>query len=82
MLFNYKMPKALFKDYKEFENNLMHLITKTRFDIYYAVLRLGQFLNNVIDKHYMSLKRIFRYTRGIINMKIVYKKDENTTVNI
>ena len=39
--FNYKTPKALFKGYKEFKNNLMYLIIKIRFNIYYAVSRFG-----------------------------------------
>ena len=50
---NYKMPKTLLKSYKEFENSLMHLMTKIRPNICYAVLRLGQFLSNLIDEHYI-----------------------------
>ena len=80
--FNYKTPKALLKDYKEFKGSLMHLITKTKSDIYYAVSQLGQFLNNPINKHYTQLKRVFRYIKSIINIKIVYKRDRNIIINI
>ena len=36
--FNYKMPKILLKGYKKLEGSLIYLMTKTRFNIYYAVL--------------------------------------------
>ena len=55
-LFNYKTPKALLKSYKKLENNLMHLITKTKPDICYAVSQLGQFLSNLTNEHYTQLK--------------------------
>ena len=80
--FNYKTPKTLFKDYKKLKNSLMHLMTKIRFDICYAVSRLGQFSSNLIDKYYTQLKRVLRYIKGIINMGIAYKKDKNIIINM
>ena len=55
-LFNYKTPKTLLKGYKKFKSNLIYLITKTRFNIYYAVSQLGQFSSNPTDEHYTQLK--------------------------
>ena len=60
----------------------MHLITKTRPDIYYIILRLDQFLSNLINEHYIQLKRVLRYIKGIINIEIAYKKDGNITINM
>ena len=80
--FNYKAPKALLKGYKKLKNNLMHLITKIRPNIYYAVLQLNQFSSNPTDKYYMQLKRVLRYIRGTTDMGIAYKRDKNITINM
>ena len=79
---NYKAPKVLLKSYKEFKGSLMHLIIKTRFDIYYAVLQFSQFSNNPTDEYYTQLKQILRYIRDTTNMGIAYKRNKNITINI
>ena len=55
---------------------------KIRPDICYAVSQLSQFSNNLINKHYMQLKRVFRYIRGTTDIGIAYKRDKNTIINI
>ena len=79
---NYKTPKALLKDYKKLKNSLMHLIIKTKSNIYYIILQFGQFSNNLINKHYTQLKRVLHYIRNIMDMEIAYKKDKNITINM
>ena len=79
---NYETLKTLFKDYKKLKGSLIYLMTKIRFNIYYAVSQLGQFLSNSTDKHYTQLKQILRYIKDITDIKIIYKRDRNITINI
>ena len=80
--FNYKAPKALLKGYRKFKGSLMHLMTKIRSNICYTVSRLGQFSSNPINEHYTQLKRVLRYIKGTINIKIAYKRNKNIIINM
>ena len=79
---NYETPKALLKNYKELESNLIYLIIKIRPNICYAVSWFGQFSSNPINKHYTQLKQVFRYIKGTTDIKIAYERDKNITINV
>lgn len=63
--------------YQELIGSLLYLSGATRPDIAFAVNDLSRFNNNHAEPHWKALKRILRYLKGTIDMKLRYEKTEN-----
>ena len=62
--------------YREAVGSLMYLATGTRPDIAYAVSCVSQALEKPTRKHWIMVKRIFRYLRGTMQMGLMYRHNE------
>ena len=62
--------------FREAVDALMHLTTATRPDIAYAVIYVSRFMENPQEKHWVAVKRIFRYLQVIKRHGIYYKPSE------
>lgn len=60
--------------YQEAVGSLLYLTQSTRPDIVHAVNTVSRFNNKHSDEHWQAVKRIFRYLKGTINMKLRYSK--------
>ncbi|GJV31949.1 hypothetical protein Tco_1392349 [Tanacetum coccineum] len=60
--------------YRSMVSTLMYL-TSSRPDLVYDVCMCARYQARPTEKHLRSLKRIFRYLRGIINRGLWYSKD-------
>ena len=45
--------------------------------MYVAVIKLSWYTSNPSKQHFISIKRVFRYLKAIINYGITYYKDSN-----
>ncbi|GJS47339.1 ribonuclease H-like domain-containing protein [Tanacetum coccineum] len=61
-------------DYRRKIRSLMYL-TSSRPDIVQAICYCARYQVRPIEKHLKDVKRIFRYLRGTINMRLWYPKD-------
>lgn len=66
--------------YQEIIGSLLYLSGATRPDIAFAVNDLSRFNNNHSEPHWKALKRILRYLRGSINLKIRYERTANNKI--
>ena len=57
--------------------SLQYLATMTRPDIAYAVSYLGRFNHNPGPRHWAAVKHIFKYLKGTMDYKLVYKGDDS-----
>ena len=62
--------------FRELMGALMHLAIGTRPDIAHAVSALSQFNGCYKRTHWIAAKRILRYLKGTIDLKLVYRKDD------
>ena len=60
--------------------SLLYLSTKTRPDIAYAVYNVSKFCSKPNVKHWMAVKRIFRYLKGTPNLGINYGPNDSDLV--
>jgi hypothetical protein len=70
----YKCFENQLKQFQILLSELMHLMIQTRFDLTYSVSRLAQFMSNLIDNHWTTLKRMLRYINETKELSILYKK--------
>ncbi|XP_055522420.1 zinc finger protein 208-like [Wyeomyia smithii] len=66
--------------YQEAVGCLMYLAQSTRPDILFAVKTLSRFNNNPGVKHWNAVKHVLRYLRGTSCMKLIYRKDADSSV--
>jgi hypothetical protein len=52
----------------------MHLMIQIRSDLAYSISRLAQFMSNLINNHWTTLKRVLRYLNESKELSILYKK--------
>jgi hypothetical protein len=57
--------------------SLQYLATMTRPDIAYAVSYLGRFNHNPSPRHWAAVKHLFRYLKGTVDYKLVYRGNDN-----
>lgn len=58
----------------------MYLSTRTRPDITFAVCNVAKYCSNPSVKHWVAVKRIFRYLKGTIDLGIHYSKVDSELV--
>lgn len=73
--------KTIDYPYREAVGSLMYLAIGTRPDIAYAVGRASRHLNNPSQSDVNSVKRIFKYLRGTIELGIIYKSKSKFDLN-
>lgn len=66
--------------YQEAVGCLMYLSHTTRPDIAYAVNSVSQYSSCYGPQHWTAVKRIFRYLKKTVDSKLVYHKNQGTTV--
>ncbi|UYV84396.1 hypothetical protein LAZ67_X002013 [Cordylochernes scorpioides] len=65
-------------EYQSLIGSLIYLSVSTRPDIAYAVSSLGQFSNDPRRQHWNAAKRVLRYLKGTLCLKITYEKTNET----
>ncbi len=73
-LSKYKCLENQLKQFQILLDELMHLMIQIRFDLAYSVSRLAQFMSNLINDHWTTLKRVLRYLNETKELSILYKK--------
>ncbi|UYV61924.1 hypothetical protein LAZ67_1007079 [Cordylochernes scorpioides] len=66
------------EEYQSLIGSLIYLSVSTRPDIAYAVSALGQFSNDPRRQHWNAAKRVLRYLKGTLCLKITYEKTNET----
>lgn len=54
---------------------LMYAMLCTRLDLCFPTCFLSQFSNNPRNEHYIAIKRVMRYIKGTLKLRIVYEKN-------
>lgn len=67
--------------YQEAVGSLIHLTNCTRADIAFAVNEVSKFNQKHSQEHWTAVKRIFRYLRGTIDMKVLYTRKESNEMH-
>jgi hypothetical protein len=67
-------------DYRSAVSSLLWLLN-TRPDISFAVGELSRFVSNPGPKHYIALKRVFRYLKGTTDYGILFRRSERSLTN-
>lgn len=65
--------------YQEAVESLLYLVQGTRPDIAFAVNDVSRFNNKHGKAHWTAVKRIFRYIRGSIDMKLCFSNSDALT---
>nr|GEV07356.1 integrase, catalytic region, zinc finger, CCHC-type, peptidase aspartic, catalytic [Tanacetum cinerariifolium] len=65
--------------YRGMIGSLMYL-TASRLDLIYVVCLCARYQTKPTDKHLQAVKRIFRYLKGTINMRLWYSKDTDMSL--
>jgi hypothetical protein len=73
-LSGYKCLENQLKQFQILLSELMHLMIQIRLDLTYSVSRLAQFMSNLTDDHWTTLKRVLRYLNETKELNILYKK--------
>ncbi|XP_077265780.1 uncharacterized protein LOC143899395 [Temnothorax americanus] len=66
--------------YREAIGSLLYASQRTRPDIAYAVNLVSRFCQEPRRIHWIALKRILRYLKGTLTVKLVYSKDGNRKI--
>lgn len=68
--------------YQEAVGSLLYLSQVSRPDIAYAVSVVSRFNNQPRACHWAAVKRIFRYLKGTVERKLVYKRNDNQDLKV
>lgn len=61
--------------YQEAVGSILYLTQCTRPDVAFPIAVMSQFNNNPGKAHWTAVKRIFRYLKGTLELKLVFAKD-------
>ncbi|XP_043481615.1 secreted RxLR effector protein 161-like [Leptopilina heterotoma] len=73
---NDKEGKSAFP-FRELIGALMYIAIGTRPDIAHSVNMLSQYNNSYERIHWVAAKRVLRYLKGTMDLKLIYKKDDS-----
>jgi hypothetical protein len=62
------------KYYQQLINFLLFLTLVIRADICFVIIKLVRFVSNPSETYFIIIKRIFRYLKSIVYLRIVYSK--------
>ena len=68
-----KENKRIDKPYRELISCLMYVALTSRPDLCAATIYFSQFQNCPNEKHWVNLKRILRYIKGTLDLKLIYE---------
>ena len=68
--------------YQSAIGSLNYISLGTRVDIQQATNSLSRYASNPSTEHWKAVKRIFRYLKGTLDMKLTYLKQESTNIDI
>ena len=71
---NYQIFKKFKHRYQFVVDFLMYVMLNIRSDIAFAIFMIFRFDLNLIDAHWIVVKRIFRYFRNFIDLCLIYRK--------
>jgi len=63
--------------YREIVGSLIYAMTCTRPDLCFIIPVLSQNLANHSDEHFVALKHALRYSKGLLNYELCYRKFDN-----
>jgi ATP-binding cassette subfamily B (MDR/TAP) protein 1 len=61
--------------YKAAVGSLMYAMVGTRLDLAFAVSMVSQFMSRASPSHWMTVKRILRYLKGTLDLKLYTLND-------
>ena len=61
--------------------SLMYTVIGTRPDIAFTVIRLSQFLKKLTKKHFGTIKHVFRYLKGMCDIKLSFPDSQQQQLN-
>jgi hypothetical protein len=70
----YTADKSLKISYQSIVKSLMYIMLKTRLDIAYFISMINRYVFNLIQIHWQTIKRIFRYLRKKYQMKLMFRE--------
>jgi hypothetical protein len=70
---DYEAERDFTSTYQEAIGSLMYLMLCTRPDIAYAISNLSRFSANPTEEHWKAVKKVFRYLKGTIDAKLVFR---------
>lgn len=84
---NLKLDRASKEDqteepYRELLGSLMYLMIGTRPDLCFAIGYMSRFQDCCSDEHYHHLKRILRYVKGTVDLKLEYKRSDDIVIKV
>lgn len=65
---------AAVTEYRALVGCLMYLVVGTRPDLAYAVGKLGRYMSEPTEQHWVAAKHVLRYVKGTVDMGITYTK--------
>ena len=66
--------------YQQAVGSILYLAQSTRPDLVYAINNVSRFNNNFGKAHWVAVKRILRYLKGSMNLKLVFCKETYNNV--
>lgn len=69
----YEATNTFRRQYQSAVESLIYAMLGTRPDIAYSVSAVSRYASNPDPGHWLSVKRIFRYLRGTVNVKSTYR---------
>lgn len=70
------------KMYRKLIGSLMFIMLGTRADIAFSVTLLSRFLDCPRIHHWKAAKRILRYLKGTVTLRLVYRSTNRTTLSV
>lgn len=72
---DHQSPPSFVKQYQSAVGSLMYAMLGTRPDIAFAVSVVSRYASNPTETHWKAVKRIFRYLRGTVNLRLTFRGD-------
>jgi hypothetical protein len=70
----YTVDKSLKINYQSIVKSLIYIMLKIRSNIVYFILMISRYVFNLIQTHWQTIKRIFRYLRETHQMKLMFRE--------
>lgn len=64
--------------YTSVVGSLMFIMVGTRLNLAYSVSLVSRLMSNLDKKHWVGIKWIIRYLKGIMNIRLIYRNDSTT----
>ena len=71
----YRAEPELLKWYQSAVGSLMYAMLGTRPDIAFAISVVSRYASNPTTQHQTAVKRVFRYLRGSVNLRLTFRGD-------